>query len=295
MNVFQRIKKGFDTASKAQLLADENARLSVTAERHEHLREQVQRDTEALFQQRQGSVKVIEIVETYVNQLANSPTEFEKTVAECSLQADRFRGDVQKHEPEAARVAKVRAATGTTVAGAGAAVAALGPSAAMAIATTFGTASTGAAISGLSGAAATSAALAWLGGGALAAGGGGVAAGSALLALAGPIGWTLSGVAITGTVALARRGNRKRAEETRRHRLEVEESERSLLAAQRQIAGLEQQTRTHAAGILGDLAPLWKDAPSDYGAFDDASKERLAAVINHARTLGELLHQRVRV
>ena len=80
MNVFQRIKKGFDTASKAQLLADENARLSVTAERHEHLREQVQRDTEALFQQRQGSVKAIEIVGTYVNQLANSPTEFEKTL-----------------------------------------------------------------------------------------------------------------------------------------------------------------------------------------------------------------------
>ena len=191
MNVFQRIKKGFDTASKAQLLADENAKLSVAAERHEHLREQVQRDTEALFQQRQGSVKVIEIVETYVNQLANSPTEFDKTVAECILQADRFREDVQKHEPEAARVAKVRAATGATVAGAGAAVAALGPSAAMAIATTFGTASTA------------------------------------------------------------------------------------------------------AAGILGDLATLWKDAPSDYGAFGDASKERLAAVINHARTLGELLHQRV--
>lgn len=263
MNLFQRIKKGFHTASKAQLLADENAKLSVAAERHEHLRERVQRDTEALFKQRQGSVKVIEIVETYINQLANTPTEFEKTVAECRLQAGQFREDVHKHKDEAARVARVRATTGTTVAGAGAAVAALGRSAAMAIATTFGTASTGAAISGLSGAAATSAALAWLGGGALVAGGGGMAAGSALLALAGPIGWTLSGVAITGTVALARRGNRKRAEEARRQRLEVEKSERSLLSAQRQITGLEQHTRTHAAGTLGDLAALWKNAPSD--------------------------------
>ena len=294
MNVFKSIKKGLDAASNAQLLADENVQLSAAAERHEHLREQVQRDTEALFKQRQRSVPVIEIVETYVNHLANTPTEFQKTVAHFKLQADRFREDVLKHEDEAARVAKVRAATGTTVAGAGAAVAALGPSAAMAIATTFGTASTGAAISGLSGAAATSAALAWLGGGALAAGGSGMAAGSALLALAGPIGWTLSGVAITGTVALARRGNRKRAEEARRNRLEIEASERSLGAAQRQIAGLEQQTRTHAAGTLGDLATLWKDAPTDYGVFDDASKEGLAAVINHARSLGELLHQRVR-
>ncbi|MCY4483908.1 MAG: hypothetical protein OXC12_13615 [Spirochaetaceae bacterium] len=293
MNVFQRIKKGIDSASNAQLVAVEKAQCGVVAERREHLRQQVQRDTETLFKQRQRSVKVIEIVETYVNQLASTPNEFQKTVAHFKVQADRFREDVQRHEDEAARVAKVRAATGSTVAGAGAAVAALGPSAAMAIATTFGTASTGAAISGLSGAAATSAALSWLGGGALAAGGGGMAAGSALLALAGPIGWTVSGVAITGTVALARRGNRKRAEEARRQRLEIEESERSLLAAQRQIAGLEQQTRTHAAGTLGDLATLWKDAPSDYGAFDDASKERLAAVINHARSLGELLHERV--
>lgn len=79
---------------------------------------------------------------------------------------------------------------------AGVAVAALGPTAAMGIATTFGVASTGTAISALSGAAATNAALAWLGGGALAAGGGGMAAGNALLALAGPIGWAIAGVAL---------------------------------------------------------------------------------------------------
>ncbi len=82
---------------------------------------------------------------------------------------------------------------------AGIAVAALGPTAAMGIATTFGVASTGTAISTLSGAAATNAALAWLGGGALAAGGGGMVAGKALLALAGPVGWAIAGVALLGT------------------------------------------------------------------------------------------------
>ena len=66
----------------------------------------------------------------------------------------------------------------------------------MGIATTFGVASTGTAISALSGAAATNAALAWLGGGALAVGGGGMAAGNAFLALAGPIGWSIAGVAL---------------------------------------------------------------------------------------------------
>lgn len=83
--------------------------------------------------------------------------------------------------------------------GTGVAVVALGPTAAMGIATTFGVASTGTAISTLSGAAATNAALAWLGGGALAAGGGGMATGNAFLALIGPVGWTIAGVALLGS------------------------------------------------------------------------------------------------
>ena len=82
---------------------------------------------------------------------------------------------------------------------AGVAFAALAPTAAMGIATTFGVASTGTAISALSGAAATNAALAWLGGGALAAGGGGMAAGNAFLAMCGPIGWAIAGVALLGS------------------------------------------------------------------------------------------------
>lgn len=61
------------------------------------------------------------------------------------------------------------AGAGAAGVGAGVAVVALGPTAAMGIATTFGVASTGTAISTLSGAAAANAALAWLGGGALAA------------------------------------------------------------------------------------------------------------------------------
>lgn len=83
--------------------------------------------------------------------------------------------------------------------GAGVAVAALGPTAAMGIATTFGVASTGTAISTLSGAAATNAALAWLGGGALAVGGGGMTAGNAFLALASPVGWVIAGFAIAAS------------------------------------------------------------------------------------------------
>lgn len=107
-------------------------------------------------------------------------------------QADKIESDHKKAVGKNAR-------KGAAGAGAGVVIAALGPTAAMGIATTFGVASTGTAISTLSGAAATKAALAWLGGGALAVGGGGMAAGEAFLALAGPIGWAIAGVALIGS------------------------------------------------------------------------------------------------
>ena len=91
------------------------------------------------------------------------------------------------------------AGTGAVGIAAGIAVAALTPTVAMGIATTYGVASTGTAISALSGAAATNAALAWLRRwSTCSTDGGGMTAGTALLGLAGPVGWTIAGVAIIG-------------------------------------------------------------------------------------------------
>ena len=101
-------------------------------------------------------------------------------------------------------------------------MAAFGPTVAMAVATTFGTASTGTAISALSGAAAANAALAWLGSGALAAGGGGMAAGHALLALAGPVGWTVGGLAVAGSGIYLHSRNGDLARKATQERLGVE-------------------------------------------------------------------------
>lgn len=116
--------------------------------------------------------------------------------------------------------AEVKAAgQGAVGVGAGVAVVALGPTAAMGIATTFGVASTGTAISALSGAAATNAALAWLGGGALAAGGGGIAAGSAFLALAGPVGLAIASVSIlaSGLMFFKTKSDKERLENIYTH------------------------------------------------------------------------------
>lgn len=91
------------------------------------------------------------------------------------------------------------AGSGVIGVGTGVAGAAMGPTVAMGIATTIGTASTGTAISSLSGVAATNAAMAWLGGGTLAAGGGGMAAGNFLLVLTGPIGISIAAVSLTAS------------------------------------------------------------------------------------------------
>ena len=145
-----------------------------------------------LYIARTRAIDTVENVETIVNSIANHPKEFDTDFEEIHTNRDGFQEvcDFADRELKTAREAAGSAGAGLA---AGASVAFMAPTAAMWIASTFGTASTGVAISTLSGAAAESAALGWLGGGALTAGGGAMAAGNALLALSGPIGWTIAG------------------------------------------------------------------------------------------------------
>lgn len=128
---------------------------------HESLRGRVTAASELLFERRQRAARVVVVlVEAYVSALAKSPKDFEKTVAEFRAEADGFAAEVEQAKAGAVKSDKVAGATTGAGVIAGVGVAALGPSAAIAVATTFGTASTGMAISALSGAAATNAALA---------------------------------------------------------------------------------------------------------------------------------------
>ena len=155
----------------------------------------------AILRQRERSVDLLENVESLINSIANHPKSFDADFKDIQLYKKDFKNvcDYAAQELNAAK--KSMAGVGAGVGG-GMAVASLAPSAAMWVATTFGTASTGTAISTLSGAAATNAALAWLGGGAAAAGGGGMASGTAFLAIAGPVGWTISGATLLASIAL---------------------------------------------------------------------------------------------
>ena len=171
----------------------------------------------------ENAEKAIKKTNAKINELGEYTTDLYEALNLMQGQMDKIRGIPHKDKKQYEEFKKVRLSwrqqaekirkeyktasaesvgNGAAGVGIGVAMAALGPSAAMGIATTFGVASTGTAISALSGAAATNAALAWLGGGAIAAGGGGIAAGNALLALAGPAGWAIAGVAALSSIIL---------------------------------------------------------------------------------------------
>ena len=269
-------------------------KLRESLKEHESLRKQVEQTSVRLFEQRLRVVaEVLEPVEEYVNGLANTPREFDKSVRAFRIEINRFASTVQRIKTEAAKSEKIGSGVGLAGATAGIGLAAFGPSTALAIATTFGSASTGTAISALSGAAAAQAALAWLGGGALAAGGGGMAAGHAFLALAGPVGWTVGGLALVGSGTYLHYRNGVLAQKAVQERVRVEGEIRSLRTAHREIEGLGASTRTYTEGTLASLGWLCNYAPHDYRRFDPGQKERLAALINHIRSLSELIRKEV--
>ena len=135
-------------------------------------------------------------IQSVFDQIRNVPSDKKLEYEELKKIRLNWKQQVEKIEKDYKEATVKDAGAGVAGAGVGVAVVALGPTAAMGVATTFGVASTGTAISTLTGAAATNAALAWLGGGAIASGGGGMIAGESLLALAGPIGWAIAGVAL---------------------------------------------------------------------------------------------------
>lgn len=239
----------------------------------------------------ESSNHTIKLVESYVNKLAKTPKEFDKDFKVITGLYTDFNHYVKSLEAENSTSQADASAAQSTFAGivSASGVAVLGPSLAMAVATTFGTASTGTAIATLSGAAASNAALAWLGGGALVAGGGGVAAGNALLMLAGPIGWGIAGVATVGTGIWYASKNAEIAQKALddANLIRGYNVEREFIYSN--INKLIKLSKDVTKLILGHIEKLENYAITDYELFDDKHKDILISLINHTRTLGELL------
>ena len=240
-----------------------------------------------LFIERSRAVDTIGFVEVLINSIANRPKSFDSEFEEIRTNRDSFLGscDFGERELQAARVAAGGAGAGIA---AGASVAFMAPTAAMWVATTFGTASTGTAISALSGAAAESAALAWLGGGALSAGASGMAAGNALLAMAGPIGWTIADATLLTSILIF---SKKKAKLNKQKNEEIESVKRNterIREADIQITEILAQTKAIRGGVNETYASCMDLFDRDYTDFNDDQKKRLGALVNQTRTLSAL-------
>ncbi len=254
----------------------------------------VKAKAQELFNLRQSSsLELIPAVESYINTLANSPKEYEKTFSEYKAEFTVFKNILGELEV-LAREAAVKAGGGTALGvAAGVSTAAFAPTAAMAIATSFGTASTGTAISTLGGAAASNAALAWLGGGALTAGGGGMVGGQALLALAGPIGWAIGGAALVGGGIYARGKNTKILAEAIEHRKVLDVNTAQLRAGLLELERTFELTYKHVEGVKKWLQSCEMAAPHNYDDFEDNHKEWIGSLVNHVHSLSVLLNKKV--
>jgi hypothetical protein len=171
----------------------------------------------------------------------------------------------------------------------GAGVAALGPTAAMSVAMTFGTASTGTAIASLSGAAATNAALAWLGGGALAAGGAGMAAGEAVVALAGPVGWVLGGISLAGSLISINMSNKEIVKKTEESIVAIKREMERMREIDAQILSWNNETKSMSNALMNRLNHIKSNRKRDYRMFSDDEINELTSIFNSAEVLSKLL------
>ena len=243
-----------------------------------------------LFVERNRAIDTITFVEDFVSSIANHPKTFDADFEEIRENRSQFVDSCEFADRELQEARKAACDAGAGLA-AGASVAFMAPTAAMWIATTFGTASTGTAISALSGAAATNAALAWLGGGALTAGGGGMVAGNALLAMAGPIGWTIAGATLLSSILLFKN---KKAKLNKQKNDEIEAVKKNIENVKEmdsRITDLLDKTKAVRNGLNQTYMTCASLYAADYHTLDDQQKLQLGNMVNSTKALSALLGQ----
>lgn len=270
---------------------------NAAVERYEKVANDLGENTNVLYKEREKALKLVKLIEERINQLANTPKKFKVTLQKIEIEVENFKikqQEIKKAEVEA-KAAAGGSGAGATLSALGVAVATMGPTAAMGIATTFGVASTGTAISTLSGAAATNAALAWLGGGALAAGGGGMSVGSAFLALAGPVGWTIAGVMLAGSVGSGLYASHKNKETVNKLIVEGENLEkiiRKFNTMNSEVKALVETTNTQITGVTKAENAL---IGSDYSQFSKDEKIQAGLLVNSTLTLAQLINKELKL
>lgn len=245
-----------------------------------------------LYVERERAKDLIINIENLVNSIANHPKSFDSDISEIKMNREEFQHtcDFAKRELDAARKSAISAGGGIA---AGATVASVAPTAAMWVATTFGTASTGTAISTLSGAAATNAALAWLGGGAIAAGGEGMAAGSAFLAMAGPVGWTIAGATLLTSIVLFTRKKMKTNKERKEEIEKVKVNTETVTEAGSKIKNILDKTSIFREELNIKYGICLSSYEKSFLEIPEGQKMELGVLVNNTKALAITLGENI--
>lgn len=246
----------------------------------------------ALHGQREKAITQIETVEQIVNSIANTPKEFETQMGQIRQELLKFH-QTKEYAAEAFKSAAISGVGILSGVAAGGAVAAFAPTAAMGIATTFGTASTGTAIAALHGAVQTNAALAWLGGGALAAGGGGMAAGQAFLALAGPIGWSIAAAGTSVSLLSLTSSNKKIADQAVEEAKKIETARGDLDNTTEKVKAIGVETQALSDKLTKQLEQSQKYENADYSVLKYEEQMLLGTLVNNTVALAVLVNRTV--
>ncbi|MCR5575081.1 MAG: hypothetical protein K6F78_09730 [Bacteroidaceae bacterium] len=253
--------------------------------------------TISLYELRKDSLRKLQALDSYVMTLENCPESIRKGTKRSLEYADAIREAWDfENAPHTVNGETGNSADASMMgaAFAGGAFAMGGPAAAMAIATTFGTTSTGAAISSLGGAAAANAALAWLGGGAIVAGGAGMSGGAALLGLFGTIGWSIAGVAGIAFIVkstFTKKKNDQAIEEIRKYSRACDSMFVKICNTINQVKEIERHTKIAFEKVGLDKLGI---APTDYNT-DNYPQSLLFEKVSEAKILGKLMRQSVTV
>lgn len=251
------------------------------------------RKMEELQKIRECSVEILNDLSHYISDLANSPIEYDTTIAQTTARCNRFNERIEELKDESQGINFQAGSTAGAGALAGAGVAAAAPSAAIAVAMTFGTASTGTAIASLSGAAAMNAALAWLGGGALAAGGAGMAGGTALLALANPVGLAIGALALLGSGWWASSKNKEIAEKAEKSTKAIKKETERIKEIRVKVVAWKSETYELNSKIKTYHDMFKERKMFNYNLFSEADKDILRILINSAETLSKKIGETV--
>lgn len=247
---------------------------------------------ERLYETRTDSVKTIQVIQTVINSIANTPKEFTTTFGQVEKELANFK-ETERYAQEAYDVS-VKA--GVNIAGgmaAGIGIASMAPTAMMSIATTFGTATTGTAISALSGAVAQKAAYAWLGrtfAGFAVKQGAGMAAGQAFLALAGPIGWGITATSAGVSLISMTGKNKEIADKAIEEAKEIAKAREELDEVTAKVDDLRDRTLLLLNDLNQQKTRILGFTNADYAVLGGDDKKFLGILVNNTQTLAALLN-----